>query len=141
MKSIKQLLTEAANQRDVIDCIKNNKEAMIYYYGDKTIRRGWRRIEPYVLGISKAGNLVVRAWQINGASDTKLGRLSDPLTKIPGWRLFRLDKISTWNVIEDKFNTSIEHMSANRKKYNYNDKDMIRIIRAIKPKKTEKIIN
>ena len=41
------------------------------------------------LGTSKSGNKVVRAWDEEGASHTAY-KGEQPL---PGWRLFRLDKI------------------------------------------------
>ena len=40
-------------------------------------------------GISKAGNMVLRAFQPYG--DTK--------TKTPHWKLFRLDKIENWDIL------------------------------------------
>jgi predicted DNA-binding transcriptional regulator YafY len=62
---------------------------VIYYDGDEPGGRGLREIEPFCFGTSKAGNHVVRAWDVEGSSHTAY-KGEQPL---PGWRLFRLDKI------------------------------------------------
>ena len=86
---LKGLICEVASMDEIIDCIKNKKICIIYYEGDEPGGRGLRQIEPVCLGISKAGNKVLRAWDEEGASHTaSIGE--QPL---PGWRLFRLDKI------------------------------------------------
>ena len=57
------------------------------------------RSEPVCLGYSKAGNLVVRAWEREGASYSaaKEGNV------LPGWRFFRIDKILTFKPTMDNF--------------------------------------
>ncbi len=87
--ALKGLITEIASIETVVDCIKDKKKCVIYYDGDEPGGRGLREIEPVCLGNSKAGNKVLRAWDMEGASHR--GYLG---TKpLPGWRLFRLDKI------------------------------------------------
>ena len=88
-ESLKNLIVEIASIESVIDCIKNKKKCIIYYDGDEPGGRGLREIEPVCLGTSKAGNKVLRAWGEEGASHTGY-KGEQPL---PGWRLFRLDKI------------------------------------------------
>jgi hypothetical protein len=68
--------------------------------------------------VSKAGNKVLRAWDYEGASHTAtLG--TQPL---PGWRLFRLDKITSYKPNGQVFNEM-------RPKFNPNgDKSMVSII-------------
>jgi predicted DNA-binding transcriptional regulator YafY len=90
----------------------------IYYTGDEPGGRGLREIEPVCLGYSKGNNLVLRAWDKTGASHTGyLG--SQPL---PGWRLFRVDKITMYKPLRTNFNQP-------RPNYNFNgDKSMSRII-------------
>jgi hypothetical protein len=91
LKTITQLITEQASYGDVVDAIKKRKVLVIYYDGDEPGGRGLREIEPVCLGTSKANNKILRAWDKEGSSHTGfLG--SQPL---PGWRLFRLDKILT----------------------------------------------
>ena len=87
--TLKSLLVEIASIDDVVDCIKNKKKCIIYYDGDEPGGRGLRNVELVCLGVSKAGNKVVRGWDEEGASHTATTG-EQPL---PGWRLFRLDKI------------------------------------------------
>ncbi len=85
----KQLITEIASMETVIDAVKNKQRCIIYYDGDEPGGRGLREIEPVCLGTSKAGNRVLRAWDMEGASHRGyLGK-----KPLPGWRMFRLDKI------------------------------------------------
>jgi predicted DNA-binding transcriptional regulator YafY len=86
---LKELICEIASIESVTDCVKNKKKCIIYYDGDEPGGRGLREIEPVCLGTSKSGNKVVRAWDNEGASHTAY-KGEQPL---PGWRLFRLDKI------------------------------------------------
>lgn len=87
--ALKELICEIASIETVTDCIKNKKKCIIYYDGDEPGGRGLRSIEPVCLGTSKAGNKVIRAWDDEGASHTAY-KGEQPL---PGWRIFRLDKI------------------------------------------------
>lgn len=78
--------------------INEKKVVTIFYEGDRTVSRGARAIEPVVLGTHfQSGNPVVRAWQIQGASDTP--------DNLPGWRMFRVDRISRLKVTENTFDT------------------------------------
>jgi len=88
-ESLKKLIYEIASLDSVIDSIKQKQKVIIYYDGDEPGGRGLREIEPVCLGVSKSGNKVVRAWDNEGASHTSY-KGEQPL---PGWRLFRLDKI------------------------------------------------
>ena len=91
-ESLKGLILEIASIESVIDAIKNKRVMGTSYDGDEPGGKGQRLIEPVCVGVSKAGNRVVRAWEREGASHTAtIG--SQPL---PGWRLFRLDKTFTF---------------------------------------------
>lgn len=128
LKSFKKLLTENVNRRDIIDAIENRKIVKIYYSGYEddagnlnTTNRGYRTIEPYALGVSTSDNLVLRAWQQNGATDSGVApkRQND---FIPGWRLFRLDGITDWRELDYTF----PKVGANGKKQvrpNYNPEE------------------
>lgn len=106
-KVLKSLICEVASIDSVVDAIKNKQKVIIYYDGDEPGGKGLREIEPVCLGTSKAGNKVLRAWDLEGASHRDyLG--TKPL---PGWRLFRLDKIlsllptgQNFNKIRPNFN-------------------------------------
>jgi predicted DNA-binding transcriptional regulator YafY len=87
--SLKSLIYEIASLEDIMGAIENKYRVIIYYDGDEPGGRGIREIEPVCLGVSKAGNKVLRAWDSEGSSHTAYTG-EQPL---PGWRLFRLDKI------------------------------------------------
>jgi predicted DNA-binding transcriptional regulator YafY len=87
--SLKGLICEIAAMDAIINAIKNKHKVIIYYDGDEPGGRGIREIEPVCLGVSKSGNKILRAWDMEGSSHTAY-KGEQPL---PGWRLFRLDKI------------------------------------------------
>lgn len=55
---------------------------------------GWRLVEPHCLGIGKDGQILLRAYQIHGA--TKSGDNNN-------WKLFRLDNPHLLEVTNDNF--------------------------------------
>jgi predicted DNA-binding transcriptional regulator YafY len=118
IESLYHLILEAASINDIRQSIEKKQVCQIYYTGDEPGGRGLREIEPVCLGYSKANNLVLRAWDLTGASHTGyLG--SQPL---PGWRLFRVDKITNYKPLRANFNQP-------KPNYNFNgDKSMSRII-------------
>jgi len=69
------------------------------------------------LGVSKKGKLVLRAWEREGSSYSA----QNEGNILPGWRLFRLDKIFTYTPTLDNFTEA-------RPLYNPNgDKSMITV--------------
>ena len=116
--TFKSLLYESANVSDVQDSIRKKIVVTIYYDGDELGGKGYRTIEPVCLGTSKAGNKVLRAWDLEGASHTD----TTGKKPLPGWRMFRLDKIFTYQPTTDNF-------SVMRPGYNPNgDKSMTNVI-------------
>ena len=116
--SFKSLIVEVTSMESVVDAIKNRQRVVIYYDGDEPGGKGLRVIEPVCFGYSKAENPVLRAWDMEGASHTAY-KGEQPL---PGWRLFRVDKIQSFRPSGDKFNEP---------KPGYNprgDKSMTRVI-------------
>jgi predicted DNA-binding transcriptional regulator YafY len=99
LKSLSGLITEVAALDQVQDSIRKKQVIVIYYDGKDNGGKGYRTIEPVCLGYSKKGNLVLRAWEIEGQSYSKIKK-NNP---IPGWRLFRLDKIFTYRPTMDNF--------------------------------------
>ena len=84
------IITEEINITKVTDAIRKRKPVKITYKADDEPRgQGERIIHPVAYGVSKAGNMVLRAFQPYG--DTK--------TKTPHWKLFRLDKIENWDIL------------------------------------------
>ena len=120
------ILAESVSRDALLKAMESRKRISIYYdspYG--TEDKGWRRIEPYCYGLNNSDNMVLRAYQINGASDTPNGKPNDPLTKIPGWRMFRIDGIKNVNFGGgDTFDEP-------RQGYNAKDKDMKTIYRSV----------
>ena len=116
--TVKSLILEVASIDSIVNAIKNKNKIIIYYDGDEPGGRGLRNIEPVCFGYSKAGNPVLRAWDEEGASHTAY-KGEQPL---PGWRLFRVDKIQSFRPSGEKFTTP---------KPGYNprgDKSMTRVI-------------
>ena len=116
--TFKSLILEVASVDSIVSAIKNKDKIIIYYDGDEPGGRGLREIEPVCFGYSKADNPVLRAWDTQGASHTGY-KGEQPL---PGWRLFRADKILSFKPSGEKFNTP---------KPGYNtsgDKSMTRVI-------------
>ena len=109
----KGIISEAVNRNQIISAINNHNVCTIYYEGDTISNPGYREIEPYVYGLSKRENQVIRAYQLGGKSDT-------PDT-MPGWRLFRVDRMVDFMNSGDIFNEP-------KPLYNPSgDKDMVRI--------------
>lgn len=118
LTTFKSLLNEVASLNDIQDSIRKKIVVTVYYDGDEPGGKGYRRIEPVCVGYSKSGNLVIRAWDLDGASHTaSIGE-----KPLPGWRMFRADKIFTYQPTTDNF-TEV------RPGYNPNgDKSMDRVI-------------
>lgn len=116
--SLKGLICEIAAMDAIINAIKNKHKVIIYYDGDEPGGRGIREIEPVCLGVSKSGNKVLRAWDMEGSSHTAY-KGEQPL---PGWRLFRLDKILSHKPTGEVY-------SEPKPGYNFNgDKSMTSVI-------------
>jgi predicted DNA-binding transcriptional regulator YafY len=116
--TFKNLILEVASVDSIVDAIKNKKKIVIYYDGDEPGGGGLREIEPVCFGYSKADNPIVRAWDSEGASHTAY-KGEQPL---PGWRIFRVDKIMS-------FKDTGENFTEVRPGYNPNgDKSMTTVI-------------
>ena len=100
----KSLILEIASIDSIVDAIKKRNKIVIYYDGDEPGGKGLRLIEPVCLGTTIAGNKAIRAYDIEGVSHT------DYIGKqlLPGWRIFRLDKILSLNITNEVFTTPRE---------------------------------
>lgn len=87
-----------------------HKFCLEFYYNG-----GTRIVEPHCYGVSKAGNELLRAFQISGFSES-----GNPV----GWKLFRIDKARDVKVSSDDFNGP-------RPEYNPNDSAMTTIYCAL----------
>ena len=99
INTLKGIINEATSMQDVRDSIRNKRVMVIYYNGNDNGGKGYRTIEPVCLGLSKKGNLVLRAWETEGSSWSA----QNEGNYLPGWRLFRLDKIFTYRPTMDNF--------------------------------------
>jgi predicted DNA-binding transcriptional regulator YafY len=89
---MKQLITEQQKSSVISNAIRNKQTAKISYNSENSSGRGMRIIEPAELGYNAKGELLVRAWQVSGASFSR----SVMKAPIPGWRSFKLDRITGW---------------------------------------------
>jgi predicted DNA-binding transcriptional regulator YafY len=118
VNNLSELITEIAAISDMTDSIKKRNVVTIYYDGDDNGGKGYRTIEPVCLGFSKKDNMVLRAWEREGSSYSAQNKGN----VLPGWRLFRVDKIFTYKPTFDKFDEV-------RPNYNpQGDKSMIRVL-------------
>ena len=117
-ETLRSVLLEVASMDDVQRAIKQKQVVTVFYDGDEPGGRGIRTIEPVCLGFSKAGNRVLRAWDMEGASHT--ARTGEQ--PLPGWRLFRLDKVLSIKPTEENFDEIKPNFNR------YGDKSMKNII-------------
>lgn len=111
------ILNESVEQNRVIDSIKKRYEVRVNYKSDDEPKgSGERIIQPVAYGLSKSGNPVIRAFQPFG--DTK--------TKVPHWKLFRLDRFEDWKPLKNrKFSEPpLSPFKADGKFNPYGDKSM-----------------
>jgi len=140
LNKVRVFLNEGVGESTLVDAINNKKYLYLYYAGDDTIMRGYRIVKPYTLGKTKKGDTVLRAWQIEGLSDsnssfspkrrldheyfitnTKDEKGTEKTMEVSGWRLFRVDKISKVLPKGTRFDDIPPY-------YNPNDKQMVSII-------------
>jgi hypothetical protein len=111
------LILEVANRNSIMKIMDGKRLASVYYDdGEDPGGKNKRWIEIYCYGVSKAGNDIVRVYQIGG--DTK--------TIQPGWKTFRIDRMNNLEMLGGKFYEP-------RSLFNPNgDKDMIQIYNILK---------
>lgn len=116
--TFKHLILEIASVNAIVDAIRKRQVCTIYYDGDEPGGKGLRTIEPVCYGYSKAGNPVLRAWDFEGASHRDyIGE-----KPLPGWRMFRVDRITMLKPTGETFDEP-------RPNYNPNgDKSMTKVI-------------
>ena len=116
--TVKSLILEIASIESLTDAINKRQKVIIYYDGDEPGGKGLREIEPVCFGYSKSENPVVRAWDSSGASHTGY----EGKQPLPGWRLFRVDKILSFKPTGETFNEPKPGFNPN------GDKGMTRIM-------------
>jgi len=122
---VQELILETV-QRDYILKSLENRKIVNFWYDDpddpNEVKPGYREVEPYVYGKHYlSGNDVIRGWLIRGTSKTD----EVDSSVVPGWRLFRVDRMNNWQERKDKFNPYTETGEPTHKNYNPDDKHMI----------------
>ncbi len=92
-KLIDNILNENVDDNLIKQAIAEHNEIIINYSGDDNTHTGKRLIQVYAYGLTKAGFPCIRAYEPYG--DTK--------SRIPHWKMFRLDRILKWTPTERKF--------------------------------------
>lgn len=129
-----KLLKESASVENVVRAMDNHNKVIINYHSKgENKNTGSRIIEPVAYGLTSAGNPVIRAFQPFG----------DTTTKTPGWKFFRLDRISYWEETNVSFGKIPDY---NEDELNADgDKTMSVVIKTynstIKPKEIDNLNN
>lgn len=108
------IINESVGGNEVVDAISGRKGVLITYEGEDNGHVGKRYIEPYVYGLTLAGNPCIRAYQYYG--DTKTG--------VPKWKLFRLDRIISWEPTENTFELEPQARGWAAQAFNGEDRSM-----------------
>lgn len=88
-----------SKKQTITNAIKNKIRAKISYRSEYPQGRGARVIEPIELGLGKDGTLLLKAWQVSGASYRAISNNAP----VPGWRSFKVDQITGWRNSNKKF--------------------------------------
>ena len=109
---VSSLILEVAGRNVIMKGMGERKLMELYYDDDEDPGgKGKRWVQMYCYGASKAGNDVVRVYQVGG--DTK--------TMQPGWKLFRVDRMNNLRKLTGTFDDPKPLFNPN------GDKDMINI--------------
>lgn len=108
-----KLLKEEASVESINDSITNMHPAIISYKNNEGDKQaiGNRKIFPVAYGISTAGNPVIRAFEEEG----------DTTTKVPAWKLFIVPNIISWKTLDNESFENEELIGLNK---NGNDKQI-----------------
>ncbi len=77
----------------IIDAIKSKHKVELNYKGE-----GYRIVCPHVIYISTTGKVLVDSYQLSGYSNHS--------EKIPDWRPFDIEKITTLKILDDTFDVA-----------------------------------
>lgn len=80
----------------IADCIRNSLRIKVHY------EPGARTIEPHALGYSKDGNVLLRAYQTDGASASG---------EHEHWKLFRVDRLRSATPTSETFDSATQMKS------------------------------
>lgn len=97
-----QNVIKTTKTKPIADAIKNRNKLTFYYTGPRkgkeSVKSGMRvKVEPVALGLSKKGNLILRAY-VQPPSATKTGFAKH------GWRTFILGRMNNVQITDEIFN-------------------------------------
>jgi hypothetical protein len=99
---IEQNILKTTQTKPIVDAIKNKRKITFDYYGPRkpkkdSVRPGRRiKAEPYSLGLSKRGNLIVRMW-VEPPSVSKKG------FQKTNWRTFMVSRMKNVTILDETF--------------------------------------
>lgn len=98
---LQNILNESIDQNSVANAIQNKRVVMFTYNDEKPNPHiGKRWVEPYALvDMDGHGKLAIRGYEYTGDSRRGLPPTGTPTN----WRLFRLDRITSWQPTTSKF--------------------------------------
>ena len=109
-KVIEHIIVEADNilkttsNKPIVDAIKNRRKITFDYYGPRkpkkdSVKPGKRiKVEPVAMGLSKRGNLIIRAWvEPPSVSKTGFGK--------GNWRTFMLARTKNVEITDETFDS------------------------------------
>jgi predicted DNA-binding transcriptional regulator YafY len=124
LSKTKQVLTEVVSMSDVEKAIDGKYNVKIKYKDSETQLPTDRYIQVYNLSKTKAGNLAIRAYQISGGSTSN--------EKQGFWKIFRLDKIDSWEPTKVRWQQPVSNFDTRIPKYNKNgDRTMASVIHKV----------
>ena len=97
-----QNILKTTKTKPIVDAIKNRNKISFYYSGPRkpkkdSVKPGYRvKAEAVALGLSKKGNLVIRAY-VQPPSTTKTGFAKG------GWRTFMVGRMASVQITDEKF--------------------------------------
>lgn len=119
---LQNVLNESVSSTEVNDAINNRYQVIINYRDEQSRAVEKRLIEPYTYGITKAGNEAFRAYQYQG----------DTFRGVPKWKLFRLDRVESWEPTGRHFNQQPRDKGWKAEAYNSGDKSMPTVLNYVK---------
>jgi len=129
--NLDRLIVEAVQKNRIINSMDNNIVNLIYYQDPKSdVKSGYRSIEIYAYGVTKAGNPAIIAWLRNDFSKTlRSGKKRDAVR----WRIFRLDRITSFQNTVQKFDSSSAFVQKERPYLNLAYKTLPAVYKKIIP--------
>jgi len=118
-----QLILEGGEDQSVNDAIDNKYMVNIMYSDSPTEPPTKRYLQIYAYGLSKAGNRVIRAYQLGGQSKSGFDKSR--------WKLYRLDRISSWEPTTMKWYRPIQAQDVSAPEYKFRDNEMTQIFNQV----------